>query len=70
MTKTPSHGTGSVAATQRSCRRRWPGWQDVVAAVELSQGIFLYPPPSTVGSSDVSKVARSVVSLGELLGTA
>ena len=49
---------------------RWPGWQNEVAAVELSQGISLYPPPSTVEGSDVSKVSRSVVSIGELLGTA
>ena len=49
---------------------RWPGWQDEVAAVDLSQGILLYPPPSTVEGSDVSKATRSVVSLGELLGTA
>lgn len=49
---------------------RWPGWQKEVAAVELSQGISLYPPPSTAEGSDVSKVSRSVVSIGELLGTA
>lgn len=49
---------------------RWPGWQDEVASLALSQGIFLYPPPSTVEGKDVSKVTRSVVSIHELLGTA
>ena len=47
---------------------RWPGWQDEVASLALSQGISLYPPPSTVEGSDVSKVTRSVVSIQELLG--
>lgn len=49
---------------------RWPGWQDEVASLELSQGILLYPPPSSVEGSDVSKATRSVVSIRELLGTA
>lgn len=48
---------------------RWPGWQDEVASLAMSQGISLYPPPSTVEGSDVSKVTRSVVSIRELLGT-
>lgn len=48
---------------------RWPGWQDEVAQLALSQGIALYPPPSTVEGSDVSKASRSVVSIRELLGT-
>lgn len=47
---------------------RWPGWQDEVASLALSQGIALYPPPSTVEGSDVSKASRSVVSIQELLG--
>nr|VDG62888.1 Protein of uncharacterised function DUF2625 [Streptococcus thermophilus] len=49
---------------------RWPGWQDEVASLALNQGIFLYPPPSTVQGGDVSKATRSVVSIRELLGTA
>ena len=49
---------------------RWPGWQGEVAPLALSQGIALYPPPSTVEGSDVSKASRSVVSIQELLGTA
>lgn len=48
---------------------RWPGWQDEVPSLALSQGISLYPPPSTGEGSDVSKVARSAVSIRELLGT-
>ena len=48
---------------------RWPGWQDEVAPLALSQGIALYPPPSTVEGRDMSKVSRSVVSIRELLGT-
>lgn len=46
----------------------WPGWQEDVASLALSQGIALYPPPSTVEGSDVSKASRSVVSIQELLG--
>ena len=48
---------------------RWPGWQDDVASLALTQGIFLYPPPSSVEGSDVSKATKSVVSIQELLGT-
>lgn len=49
---------------------RWSGWQDEVASLALNQGIFLYPPPSTVQGGDVSKATRSVVSIRELLSTA
>lgn len=49
-------------------RRRWTGSQDEVASLALSQGLSLYPPPSTVEGSDLSKVSRSVVSIRELLG--
>ena len=48
---------------------RWPGWQDDVASLALTQGIFLYPPPCTVEGSDVSKATKSVVNIQELLGT-
>lgn len=48
---------------------RWPGWRDEVSSLTLSQGISLYPPPSTVEGRDVSKAARSAVSIQELLGT-
>lgn len=47
---------------------RWPGWQEEVAALTPDQGILLYPPPSTVEGKDVSKVTRSVVPIGQLLG--
>lgn len=47
---------------------RWPGWQEEVAALTPGQGILLYPPPSTVEGKDVSKVTRSVVPIGQLLG--
>ncbi|MCQ4618679.1 DUF2625 family protein [Corynebacterium sp. CCUG 59401] len=59
-----------MAATRHSSWQRWAGWQDEVASLALNQGIFLYPPPSTVQGDGVSKATRSVVSIRELLGTA
>ncbi|GLZ39315.1 DUF2625 family protein [Actinokineospora sp. NBRC 105648] len=49
----------------------WPGWQIEAAALELSQGIVVYPFPwSTQAAADMGATRRRPVPMTELLGLA
>lgn len=47
---------------------RWPGWEQEVQAVNVDQGLSLYPPPFTTEGKDLARVSRRAVPIRELFG--
>lgn len=47
---------------------RWPRWQDDLAALNLADGLQLYPPPFTTEGKDVATVSKGTVPMRELIG--
>ena len=46
---------------------RWPGWEQEVEPIGLTQGLPLYPPPFTREGQDLSAISRRAVPFSELL---
>jgi hypothetical protein len=46
---------------------RWPGWQDEIEAVQLDQGLAIYPPLFTKEGRDVAAASRRAIPFGELV---
>jgi hypothetical protein len=46
---------------------RWAGWAQESAALSLSQGISIYPPPFTEQGRELSATSRRAVPFDELL---
>lgn len=44
---------------------RWAGWEHEVAALELDQGISLFPFPITAAGHDLAQVSRRPVPIAD-----
>lgn len=57
----------SGALTDFYADLRWPGWEEEVSALNLDQGLSVYPPPFTEQGRDIGSASRRPVAFTELL---